>query len=219
MPRPRPPPRPPSPLSSGVSAWARPRPTNRRWSIRGSHDATRLSDRAGFGRLRRRAGCRRVRRRGREHARPYRAGLCRGPRRGGAQRAALRCPILDAPWPWRGDPACLGRGHARSRRRRRTAAGAPRPRSRAARTRPRGTGNWRACRCPGTGRIFPRPRPAFPDATRRRGLPSGRDAGAFSATATPRACRSSTAHGAEHLRTGLADLLYLGRQRVPDRRA
>jgi phosphopentomutase len=42
------------------------------------------------------------------------------------------------------------------------ASGARRPRSRAARTRPRGTGNWRACRSPGTGTTSPTPRPAFP---------------------------------------------------------
>ena len=132
----------------------------------------------------------------RQHAGPYRGGLRRGPGRRG-RSGPLRPADLDGPRTLARRAAGLGATRPGLGAQR--AAGAPRPKSRTARTRPRATGNWPACRCPGTGTTFPTPRP-FPSLTRGRSAAGG-DRGASLATARL-GHGDDRRLGAEHMRSG-----------------
>ena len=97
--------------------------------------------------------------------------------------------------------------------------GAMASRPRAARTRRRAIGRSPGRRSISTGAIFPQTIPAFPARADRGADRRGRSCPAFSATAMPRARRSSKSSARSILRTRKADLLHLGRLGAADRRA
>ena len=160
--------------------------------------------RARFGRLRRRATTRRAM----ATRAPTRSAISPRPaRQGRGDRAGLRAGPLQSAQSRRARPrprdARLDRPRAAGFRAARADAGngAMASRPRAARTRRRAIGRSPARRSQFDWGYFPQTIPAFPRELTRGADRRRRSCRAFSATATPRARRSSRSFGEEHLRT------------------